>query len=97
MIVLDADVLLIDLRYTRDARFAPNRQALDRLAQQQSAAVGITCHTFLEVLGVCTFNLSPASLRSLAAQIPGRYRLTILPDPLQIHSILADCFLTFSI
>lgn len=81
MIVLDADVLLIDLRYRRDVRFPVNRQALDQLAQQ-SLQVGITCHTLLEVLGACTFNVSPSALRSLVTQIPATYRLTILPDPL---------------
>ena len=59
MIVLDADVLLIDIRYPQDNRFARNRQFLDRLKSESRLAV-ITSGTLLEVVGVLSFNVSPA-------------------------------------
>jgi len=80
MIVLDADVLLFDIRYGRDPRFAVNKQVLDYFRQSQ-IPLGITCQTLLEILGVCTFNLRRSDLSDLADQIPVIYRLAILPDP----------------
>jgi hypothetical protein len=80
MIVLDSDVLVMDLRYSRDARFALNRQALDKLVQSQ-LPLGITCHTLLEVLGVLTFNLATSDLLDLVIQLPIRYRLSVIPEP----------------
>jgi hypothetical protein len=58
MIVLDADVLLVDMRYGRDARFSLNRQVLNQI-RDSASPLGITSHTFLEILGVSSFNLSP--------------------------------------
>jgi hypothetical protein len=79
MIVLDADGLLIDMRYGRDPRFAINRQVLDHLRQAKSV-VGITCQTLLEILGVSTFNLRTQDLLDLADEIPINYGLAIAPD-----------------
>ena len=41
MILLDADVLLIDIRFPRDANFAVNQQLLERLRAERRAT-GIT-------------------------------------------------------
>jgi len=38
VILLDADVLLIDLRYQNDASFPANRQVLDQINQGISSA-----------------------------------------------------------
>jgi len=80
MIVLIADVLLLDMKYTRDARFVTNRQVLDHL-RIQSTPVSITCHTLLEILGVACFNSSAKALRDLADEIPVDYGLIVLPAP----------------
>ncbi len=64
MILLDADVLLIDLRYQNDARFPVNRQLLDEI-QKGAVAAGITSQALLEVVGILSFNLSPASIQQL--------------------------------
>jgi len=80
MIVLDADVLVVDLRYGRDARFAANRKALDQLQQAQSP-LAITCHTLLEILGILAFNYSTRDLLDLAIHLPIHYRISVVPDP----------------
>ena len=89
MIVLDADVLLIDIRYPQDARFARNRQFLDRL-KTESVAAGITSGTLLEVIGVLSFNLSAAHIAPLMNLLPLQYNLVVLPD-LQHHPDYAGC------
>ena len=68
MILLDADVLLIDLRYPRDPRFPRNRQAL---AQLRSDGInrGITSPALLEVVGILSFNVAPAHVPRLPAQL----------------------------
>ena len=61
MILLDADVLLLDIRYPGDARFAPNRTALDRF-RNEGWRVGVTVQALLEVVGILSFNVSPLKL-----------------------------------
>jgi len=74
MILLDTDVLIIDLRYLRDARFAANRRFLDH-CQLQRLPLAITCQTLLEVVGKFSFNVAAADIAKLADQIPRRYGL----------------------
>lgn len=89
MILLDADVLLIDLRYQNDARFPANRQVLDQI-NQGNVAAGITSQALLEVIGILSFNLSSASVAQLPVQLPIQYRLVVFPD-LQHHPEYAGC------
>src|SRR5262245_46146739 len=89
MIVLDADVLLIDIRYPQDNRFARNRQFLERLAKESSIAA-ITSSTLLEIVGVLSFNVSPANVAALVQLLPQQYGLEVLPD-LQQHPEYAGC------
>jgi hypothetical protein len=56
--------------------------ALERL-NESDALVAITCHTFLEILGVLSFNHSASSLVNLAAGLPTHYRLHVIPVPAQ--------------
>jgi hypothetical protein len=57
VIVLDTDVLMIDLRYVRDARYAVNRQFLDH-ARLQQIPLAVTSHTLLEIVGKYSFNVA---------------------------------------
>jgi len=78
MIVLDADVLLVDMRYDRDSRFLLNRQVLDQL-RASPLPLAIVSHTLLEILGVSSFNLSRQGLLDLADRIPANYALDVFP------------------
>src|SRR5581483_6959632 len=83
MILLDSDVLLIDVRYQRDPRYALNRQALQRLAAA-STPRGITTQALLETVGILSFNLASASTPKLMNLLPLQYGLSVLPDPQQM-------------
>lgn len=79
MILLDADILLIDVRYPNDARFAVNRQFLDQL-RAGAVAAGITSQALLEVVGILSFNLSAARIVHLPRQLLVQFGLTVFPD-----------------
>ncbi|HLW67942.1 MAG TPA: hypothetical protein VKS79_21675 [Gemmataceae bacterium] len=89
MILLDADVLLIDVRYTSDQRFATNRKALEEIHNRQ-LAVGITAHALLEVVGILSFNVSAGNIPKLPQQLCLQYGLSVCPD-LQAHPAYAGC------
>jgi hypothetical protein len=50
MILLDTDVLIIDLRYLRDARFAANRRYLDHCQLNRWHACIFRCDLLSAVL-----------------------------------------------
>ena len=77
MILVDANVFVMDLRYERDRAFGDNRAFLDALAQ--SGQGGVTLYTLLEVAGVLSFNLNPRQLRELTVHFPRRYHVAVLP------------------
>ena len=79
MILLDADVLLIDVRYPNDARFLVNRQFLDQI-RAGSVVAGITSQALLEVVGILSFNLSAARVVQLPRQLLVQYGMSVLPD-----------------
>ena len=89
MILLDADILLIELRYRNDTRFAVNRQILD-IFQAGHVRVGMTAQALLEVVGVLSFNISSARVPRLPDLLCVQYGLAILPDPQQ-HPGYAGC------
>lgn len=78
MILLDADILLLDIRYPRDTRFGNNERLLKTL-QERSLARGITLHALLEVIGILSFNLPTDQIQRLYALLPGRYGLQVVP------------------
>jgi len=61
MILLDADILLLDIRYPRDVRFATNTRLLKALSEG-GLTRGITLYALLEVIGILSFNLSTEQL-----------------------------------
>ncbi|HEV3146899.1 MAG TPA: hypothetical protein VGZ47_23630 [Gemmataceae bacterium] len=89
MILLDADVLLIDVRYPNDQRFAVNRQALDEI-RARGLAAGITAQALLEVVGILSFNVSTGNVPKLPQQLCLQYALNVFPDH-QAHPGYAGC------
>jgi hypothetical protein len=79
MILLDADVLLLDLRYPGDAKFPTNRRALERIRADHLAA-GVTSQALLETVGILSFNLPPQRVPRLADQLCLQYQLSVIPD-----------------
>jgi hypothetical protein len=85
VILVDADVFVIDLRYHRDPLRRINRRFLDRLAMDGSGAT--TVFNLLEVAGILSFNFNEEQLLNLLFLFPGKYGIAILP-PLDLESIL---------
>ena len=79
MILVDANVFVIDLRYPRDANATVNKAFLERLAATGQGAV--TLFTLLEVAGILSFNLNARQLRELVAHFGRRYRVAVCPAP----------------
>lgn len=71
MILLDADILVLDIRYPRDARFAVNEQLLTML-QNHDISRGITLYALLEVIGILSFNLPTDQVQKLFSLLPMR-------------------------
>lgn len=89
MIVLDADLLVIDLRFPADARFNTNQRVLHALVFGEES-LAVTCHTLLEVMGVVSFNKSASETRELPEKIPTWFALEVLPSP-KTSPIHANC------
>lgn len=89
MILLDADVLLVDLRYPGDAKFPTNRSALERIRADRLMAA-VTSQALLEIVGILSFNLSPQRVPRLAHQLCLQYQLSVIPD-LNSHPTYAGC------
>ena len=79
MVGVDSDVILIEMRYQRDARQAVNAQFLRVV---RAAAPAITIYTLMEVLGQISFNLSPRRLAEWQTWLVRQYHLAVLwPNP----------------
>ena len=79
MVGIDSDVILIEMRYGRDARHAVNAQFLRAV---RAAAPAITIYTLMEVLGQLSFNLSPNKLAEWQTWLVRQYRFAVLwPNP----------------
>lgn len=79
MIVLDTDVLILDLRFPRDARFANNRRFLEYAKNRLPLAM--TCHGLLEVIGKLSFSVQQADILKLTNQLPHQYGFQVVPHP----------------
>ena len=78
MILLDADILILDIRYPRDDRFATNERFLTTL-QENDISRGITLYALLEVIGILSFNLPTDQIQKLFTLLPKRYGLQVVP------------------
>ncbi len=79
MVLIDADVLIVDQRYLADIRFATNRQFLTSV-KHRHIAIGMTTQGLFEVMGILSFGLSISHIRNLARRLENLYQLTIFPD-----------------
>jgi hypothetical protein len=75
VVVIDTDVLLLDLAYPRDKRFAVNAAFLARIAKSDPA---VTLYNLMELLGQLSFNLAPAKLDTWQAWLIDAYQLTVI-------------------
>lgn len=88
MVGIDSDVILIEMRYGRDARHAVNAQFLHAV---RAAAPAITIYTLMEVLGQLSFNLSSNKLTEWQTWLIRQYRFAILwphPGDLDAHGFM---------
>jgi hypothetical protein len=89
VILLDSDVLLIDQRYRNDPRYAVNRQAIE-FARTNSISLAVTAQALLEVIGIMSFNVSPAAVPAMPTGLISLYGLTVRPD-FHTHPDYAGC------
>ena len=75
MVVIDTDVLLLELAYPRDKRFAVNAAFLSRVVKDDAA---ITIYNLMELLGQLSFNLAPVRLDAWQMWLIDAYRLTVI-------------------
>jgi hypothetical protein len=89
VILLDANVILLDVMYTRDVNYPANRTALDYLAANNLAR-GITTQAALEVVGKQSFNTPAAVTAQLHPVLLSQYGVRLIPDP-TAHPAYAGC------
>jgi hypothetical protein len=83
VIVLDADVLILDLDYPRDPNYPANRRFLDYLAAN-GIERGITTQGLLEVIGKQSFQTPTAIIPKVPALLLGKYGLKLIPAPASV-------------
>lgn len=81
MILLDADVILIDRKYATDSRHSINRAALARLVAD-GHPLGMVIHAVLEVVGVMSHGTAVADIPLIPAALQKIYGIAIVPDPI---------------
>lgn len=79
MILLDADVILIDRKYRADSRYDVNRAAMDRLKADR-VPLGLMAHTLLEVIGAMSHGTATKDIPLIPAALQTVYGLAIVPD-----------------
>ena len=88
MILLDANVLLIDTKYTRDSNYGTNRRALERI-ETDRLPVGMLVQGLLEVVGALSFQTPLADIPTLPDVLQTQYKLTVVPNPVTIPEYAA--------
>ena len=79
MVSIDSDIILIEMRYQRDARYTVNAQFLHAV---RTAEPAITIYTLMEVLGQLSFNLPTYKLAEWRTWLSRQYGLAVLwPNP----------------
>jgi len=89
VILLDADVILIDQKIVNDTRYAINRAAIDRL-HGDGHALAMVAHTVLEVVGVLSYGTPVANIPLIPIALQKTYGIIIIPDPIY-SSEYAQC------
>jgi hypothetical protein len=80
IILLNADVILLDRRYPQDPKHTRNLDFLNRLRQDGHES-GITIQALLEVVGVLSYVTPIADIAGLPDLIALQYGLKVIPDP----------------
>ncbi len=80
MIILDANILVVDLGYSNDVNFVENRRFLTHLAVRTTKR-GMMVQGLLEVVGKRSFNTSARVIAKLPAILANKYSLEVFPDP----------------
>ncbi|MDZ7261863.1 MAG: hypothetical protein ONB05_07135 [candidate division KSB1 bacterium] len=81
MDLFDTNLFLIDRFFPGDKRHQDSSNALALVASRE---VGVGVFTWLEFLGIASFNVSPEELVKLSWDFETRYRIKIL-YPLDLH------------
>ncbi len=79
MILIDADVILIDIKQHNDPKFTRNRQALTALVAS-GIPLAVPTQVLIEVVGVMSFNTPAANVGKIWPTIRGRYNFQVVPD-----------------
>jgi hypothetical protein len=80
VIILDADVLIVDLAYPNDPNYPTNRRFLDYVALNGIDSQ-VTTQGLLEVIGKRSYNTPVAAIAGLPTVLLVRYVLKLIPDP----------------
>jgi hypothetical protein len=80
VIVLDADVLIVDLVYPNDPNYPANRRFLDCI-EANGIDSRITTQGLLEVVGKRSYNTPVAGIGLLPGILLATYHLAPVPDP----------------
>jgi len=89
LIFIDTNVFLLDLRYTNDINYKPNKKFLDNIKING----GITSIiNLLEVCGILSYNLNQQQLKELFYYFPQKYNLEIVPTS-EPHSTLPEFYI----
>jgi predicted nucleic acid-binding protein len=79
LILIDTNIFVIDLRYTRDTNYKVNQAFLTSVAKFGNGFTTIV--NLLELCGILSFNLNRDQLLDLWHYFYDRYKITILPEP----------------
>jgi hypothetical protein len=88
VVVIDTDVLLLELAYPRDKRFAVNATFLKHITQSDPA---VTIYNSMELLGQLSFNLAPTKLAAWQSWLIDAYQLTVI-WPVDPSDLAASAF-----
>ena len=80
MILLDANVLLIDFKYHNDPSFARNRQALTALVAA-GGILAVPTQVIIEIVGVMCHGTPAPDVLKIWPTIQKKYNLQVIPDP----------------
>jgi hypothetical protein len=80
ILLLDADVVVIDKKYLTDVRHKANRAAIDRLKADGHTLV-MVAQAVLEAVGVLSLGTAKASIPLIPDAINKAYGTTFIPDP----------------
>ncbi|MFC1850642.1 type II toxin-antitoxin system VapC family toxin [candidate division CSSED10-310 bacterium] len=79
LVLVDSNIFVIDLRYSRDTNYQINSKFLRYLAQTGTGFT--TLINLLELCGILSFNLNEQQLLDLFQYFQERYKVVVLPSP----------------